>query len=98
MPKFVKNTLIKLQHSPPTKPQHSPHMHTSPIYGQQQKNTPPTDTSPYLDATETRHIQRIVDSFLYYARVVDPTILPGMNKLGLSQARPTENTARKKHN
>ena len=31
-------------------------------------------------------------SFLYYARAVDPTILPTINELGLSQAQPTENT------
>ena len=30
-------------------------------------------------------------SCLYYARAVDPTILPTINKLGLSQAKPTEN-------
>ena len=92
MPKFVEKALQKLQHSPPTKPQHQPHKNVAPIYGQQQQFTAPLDESPLLTDRETRHIQSIVGSFLYYARAVDPTILPTINELGLSQSKPTENT------
>ena len=92
MPKFVIKTLQKLQHPSPLKPQHAPHKHIQPIYGQQQQFTPAPDTSPLLNSTETTHIQRIVGSFLYYGRAVDPNILPAINKLGLTQAKPTTNT------
>ena len=92
MPKFVEKALQKLQHIPPKKPQHQPHKHISPIFGQQQQFTTPPDETPYLTPKETRYIQSIVGSFLYYARAVDPTILPTINELGLSQAKPTENT------
>ena len=84
MPKFVEKTLQKLQHIPPQKPQHQPHKHVAPIYGQQQQFTALIDESSYLPAKETRYIQSIVGSFLYYARAVDPTILPTIDELGLS--------------
>ena len=31
-------------------------------------------------------------SFLYYGRAVDPTILPAINEIGITQAAPTKNT------
>ena len=92
MPTFVKNALEKLQHPSPTKQQHSPHRHIPPQYGQQQKFVPPPDKSTKLGPTETTHIQRIVGSFLYYGRAVDPTILPAINEIGYSQAQPTQQT------
>ena len=92
MPNFVSTTLEKLQHPPPLKPQHSPHPHTLPTYGKQQQFTPGPDTSPLLSSSQTTYIQSIVGSFLYYGRAVDPTILPAINEIGLSQATPTQNT------
>ena len=86
MPNFVTTTLEKLQHRPPTKPQHSPHRYTPPQYGQQQQFVTPPDTTAKLSLSETTHIQQIVGSFLYYGRAVDPTILPAINKIGYSQA------------
>ena len=52
MPKFVMKTLQKLQHPTPKKPQHAPHKHLQPIYGQQQQFTPAPDTSSLLNSTE----------------------------------------------
>ena len=37
MPQFVTKSLQKLQHPKPSKPQHAPHRHIQPIYGQQQQ-------------------------------------------------------------
>ena len=56
---------------------------------------PPPDTSKKLNDKETKHIQRIVESFLYYARAVDPTILPALNEISYSQASPTKLTTKK---
>lgn len=92
MPKFVEKALRKLQHIQLNKPQHQPHKHISPIFGHQEQFTTPPDESPYLTPTETRYIQSIVGSLLYYARAVDPTILHTINELELSQAQPRENT------
>ena len=79
MPRYVISTLDKLQHPKPTKPQHSPHRHIPPNYGQQQQFVNPPDKSPKLNEKETTHIQRIVGSFLYYGRAVDPTVLTAIN-------------------
>ena len=52
----------------------------------------PGDTSPLLDATGKRHIQQTVDSFLYYARAVDPIILMALSAITAQQSAPTEGT------
>ena len=77
------------------KPQHSPHKHVVSQYDQQQQFTPPPDSSPLLPTDEIKYIKRRVGSFRYYRRAVDPTILPEINELGLSQAKPTVNTYNK---
>ena len=56
------------------------------------QNAQVDDTSPLLHTNEIRHIQRIVGSFLYYARAIDNTIHPALNSLGTQQATPTEQT------
>ena len=50
------------------------------------------DTSPLLSLSATRHIQRVVGTFLYYARAVDNTIHPAINDIATTQAHPTEQT------
>ena len=39
-----------------------------------------------------RRVQSIVGTFLYYARAVDPTILPAINDIASAQAQPTQQT------
>ena len=90
MPDYVSKALIKLGRIPSTTPQHSPH-HWVPItYGKKIQNAPVEDTSPLLPEMKIRHIQRIVGSFLYYARAIDNTIHPALNSLGSTQAQPTQ--------
>ena len=92
MPGYVIKALKKLEHPAPTKPQHSPHRWVPKIYGQKVHLAPSEDTSPSLLSEETRHIQRIVGQFLFYARAVDNTIHTSVNDLGSSQAKPTKKT------
>ena len=54
--------------------------------------TAPEDHSEILSKLETTKIQRIVGSFLYYARAVDSTIHTAVNELSVSQAAPTTKT------
>ena len=56
MPKYVKKTLRKLQHIQQQKPQHQPHKHVAPIFGQQQQFTAPIDDTPFLSEKETRYV------------------------------------------
>jgi hypothetical protein len=91
MPGYVANTLARLQHRRPARPQYAPHQWTQPAYGQKLQLAP-VDDSPHLDKAKTLYVQSCVGSFLYYARAVDATMLPAINEISASQARPTENT------
>ena len=42
-----------------------------------------------------KRVQRVVGIFLYYDRAIDNTILPTLNDISSSQAKPTENTNKK---
>ena len=97
MPSYVPKVLQKFQHQPPTRPQHSPHRCTLPVYGQKVQLAPTNDTTPLLDAKGTKRIQSIIGSAIYYARAVDPTILPALNDIANSQAKPTQHTLQKTH-
>ena len=83
MPGYVTKALKRLNYIPSTQPQYSPH-HYTPFKisskGQRQYAIP-ADQSPLLSPSETKYIQSIVGTFLYYARAVDPTILPAVNEL-----------------
>ena len=92
MPKYVKQTLEKLQHPIPTKDQHAPHRWIPKTYGKTTHLMQPPDTSQHLTSDETTHIQQIVGSFLYYARAVDNTIFPVINKISINQAKLTQST------
>jgi hypothetical protein len=67
-----------------------------PTYGQRTPQSPtPVSDAPLLDAKRTRRIQAIAGTFLFYARAVDPTILPALNELATEQAAPTTDTEAK---
>ena len=93
MPDYIKEALTKFQHPKPPSPQHQPYPHTTPSYGARVQYTPTADTSPILSTADKTRIQQIVGVFLYYARAVDPTMLPALNELGSQQANPTARTA-----
>ena len=92
MPKYVLDSLKRLQHKPQKYPQYSPHEHIPIQYGKkgtQQYATAPDD-APHLNPTETKHVQSTTGSFLYYGQAVDYTILPALNNIASAQAQPTQ--------
>jgi hypothetical protein len=42
---------------------------------------------------QTKVLQRVMGTFLYYARVVDPTLLHALNDLASAQTKGTQATA-----
>ena len=94
MPTYTHKALTKLNHPTPSKKQHAPHKWTAPAYGNTIQ-TVDVDTSAPLSTKGQRRVQAIVGTFLYYARAVDPTILPAINDIASAQANPTENTNEK---
>ena len=95
MKDYVKKALAKFQHSLPSKPQYAPHKWTVPIYGQNKQFGLDPDTSPVLPSKDITEVQKVVGTFLYYARAVDNTILPALNEIATNQAKPTKNTVDK---
>jgi hypothetical protein len=94
MPQYIPELLKKLSHTMPSKPQFSPFIITpyKPLKAGQRQYAPTPDESAFLNSTETTTIQQIVGSLLYYARAIDYTLLPALNTISQSQAKPTENT------
>jgi hypothetical protein len=93
MPGYIQRLLAKLQHLF-TNPQYSPYLVTPyvPLKKGQRQYAQDPDTTAFLTPTETTVIQQIVGSLLYYGRAIDSTILPALNTIALSQAKPTEKT------
>ena len=91
MPGYIEKVLTRfvpdLSHCAET-----PALYIPPIYGAKVQS-PHTDTSPLLSPAEKTRIQAIVDSLLFYARGVDPTILPAVNMVASLQANPTQYVA-----
>ena len=90
MPGYVQQTLKRFKHTP--KAQHAPHKWTRPSYGcktQQPKREP---KSPKLSPMQTTELQAVTGKLLYYARAVDPTMLPALNEIARMQSSPTQHT------
>ena len=92
MPEYVIKTLIRLEHPFPSKPKHAPHRWIPKVFGQKVHLAPDPDTTDPLPSHEIKTIQRIVGSFLYYARAVDNTLHTALNDIATSQASPTRKT------
>ena len=98
MPNYVTKKLQNFQHPTPTKPQYAPHVWNKPAYGKQTQYAPEPDRTNFLDAKRTKLVQSIVGAFLYYARAMDPTILPALNEISTQQSKPTEKNLGKNKN
>ena len=53
---------------------------------------PTPDTSPCLNAADTKRVQEILGTLLYYARAVDSTMLTAIGTLASQQAKATQDT------
>ena len=97
MPYYAIKALRRLQYQLSKLPQYLPHTYTPFKIGKkntrQWATTP--DNSPLLSPAQTRYIQSVTGTFLYYARALDSTILPAVNELSRQQANPTVNTLHK---
>ena len=78
-------SLQNFQHPTPTHAQYAPHQWTRPNYGATKQLTTPLDTSLPIPEEQKRRIQKNIETFLYYARAVDCTMLPALNKLAEQQ-------------
>ena len=94
MPGYIAKVLRRFQHIK-KKRQHTPHECAKPFYGKKTQYIPPSDHSKKLDPKGIIRVQSIAWTFTYYARAVDPSILPAINEIPMVQSDPTENTNNK---
>ena len=91
MPGYIKKALHRFQHPKPKNPQFAPHKWNKPVFGKTHQSVC-VDSSPPLNAKDTKRVQEIAGSFLYYARAVDGTMLPALTEIQCAQAAPTRAT------
>ncbi len=95
IPGYLDKVFLKFKHVAPSKKQNSPHPHAIPQYGAIPKYAESQDRSPLLNKENTKHVQAVTGTLLYYARAVDSTILTALSPLATEQAKPTQKTMEK---
>jgi hypothetical protein len=89
----VAKALERFQHTPPPRPEHSPHAWTKPIYGTHPQLTSPVGDTALLPPSELTRIQEITGTLLFYARAIDSTMLVALGTIASNQSRGTQATA-----
>ena len=90
MPGYLSKAMKRFKHPTPTRQQNSPHPHTAPNYGAKVQYSPENDDSPPLDKEDTKYIQAVAETLLYYGRAVDNTILTALSAVATEQAKPAQ--------
>ena len=92
MPGYIERALSTFLHVPSARLQHSPHAWIPPSYGATVQYAQHDDISPPLDARALQHLQKVIDTLLYYARAVDSTMLVALGSLASVQTNGTAAT------
>jgi hypothetical protein len=79
MPGYVQAALEEFKHPLPAPIKNQPYLHVSPQYGVVLQLTDSADDSPLLDDEGYKQIQRLTGKFLYFAWVVDSTMLVALS-------------------
>ncbi len=75
--------------------QHCPYSPKPRKYGTDVQSPLPVDNSRKLNDGEIKQVQKIVGSILYYAQVVDMTVLMALSTIASEQTKGTKNTMEK---
>ena len=94
MPGYIDKALTKFQHCPIT-PQYSPHEFPRPKFGQKIQYASDPDISGKTTPKQSKHLQSIAGTFLYYSRAIDPTMIVALNEIASVQSKPTKTTLKK---
>ena len=85
-------------HEMPRRPQHSPYRVPPKIYGAAAQDTTPDDETAKIDDKRVKVVQQVAGGVLYYGRVLDNTVLPGLSSITSEQDIATETTKKKYNN
>ena len=83
MPGYMSKIIHRFVHPTPKRPEHQPHQQVQPQYGTKVHFTEPEDKTPLIQPKDITKLQQIMGAMLYYARVVDGTLMNTLNKLAL---------------
>jgi len=89
VPLYMCKALSRFGYKLPSKPMHALAKFEPPSYGAKVQYTTNKLTGVTLDPKKITFIQQVVGTFLYYARVVDNTMLVMISDLGYEQASTT---------
>ena len=89
---YVQHALQQLKHTSPVKPQFQPYSHMPPNYRQRIQYAPQTNRALLLDKQQTKFIQEVMETFHYYARAIDSTMLRALSTIATEQSAPTTTT------
>jgi hypothetical protein len=81
MPGYLDKVFLKVKHVAPSKKQNPPHPHILPQYGAKIQYVEYQDESSLLNKEDTKHVQAVMGTLLYYARAVNSTILTALSSL-----------------
>jgi hypothetical protein len=76
----------------PSRPFHSPHSYTAPKYGIGAQYAPEETESTPLHDKDVKKLQQVLGVLLFYARMVDNTLLLDLNTLSSVQSKATNTT------
>ena len=79
MNEYIPTALKKFQHKPPARTQDAPHPWNKPVYCKQIQLATQQSSAPNLNSADINCVQSINGTFLYYARELEPTMLPAPN-------------------
>jgi hypothetical protein len=92
IPGCIERALQRFQHPTLQRPQHATHAWVKPHYGAKTQHAPLADTSPPLDAADTKRVQEVLGTLLFYARAIDSTMLAAIGSIASQQAKGTKAT------
>ena len=90
MPGYFKKALQRYKHIRSKRTQYSPYPAAPKVFGAAAQEPAPDDEAPEATEDEVTYIQQVVGTILYYARVVDITVLMALSTLASEQAKATK--------
>ena len=93
---YIDKALLRFKHPSPKRAQHAPHKASPIVYGPNQPIAPP-DTTPPLNNDQTKFVQKVVGTLLYYSRAVDPTLAAALSSIAAAQTQGTQKTLEAVH-
>ena len=91
-PNTLATRSANFNYAKPKRPQDSPHPWFIPTHGARTQYAETEDTSPVLPPKKINRIQQVIGTFLYYAIIVDVTMLTTLGTLSSQQSKATEKT------